>query len=61
MHDRHDRQPASPPGRMTLDMLSAAPRMMEAESPGGDHSANTADICMISPPRLRSAQGRTAA
>ena len=50
-----------PPGRTTLDMLSAEPRMMETDSPGGEHSANTADNCMTSPPRLRSAQGRATA
>eukprot|EP00966_Prymnesium_polylepis_P013325 307398-Prymnesium_polylepis.1 len=37
---------ASPPGRATLDMLSAAPRMMETDLPGGKHSANTADNCI---------------
>eukprot|EP00966_Prymnesium_polylepis_P054030 1248945-Prymnesium_polylepis.1 len=39
-----------PPGRTTSDMLSAAPRMMGTDSPGGEHSANTADNCMTSPP-----------
>ena len=50
-----------PPVRTTLDMLSAAPRVTETDSPRGEHNASTADNRRTNPPRFRSAQRRRAA
>ena len=50
-----------PPVRTTLDRLSAAPRVTEADSPRGEHNASAADNRRSNPPRSRSAQRRRAA